>query len=603
MADKKLQGITIVIDGDTKGLTDALKDINRDLYNVNSELKAVNSALKLDPGNVELIAQKQTLLSQAVKDTTEKLEQLKLAQSQMKESGVDESSDKYRALTREISNTEASLKKLQTESKNADTEQKKLQGGIAGVVAKLKDGVKSGSIFGETLKANLASDLIKGSLSAITSGLKSVVSTGLEYNATMESYTKGITAMLDGDAAAAEKLIKDMSELASVSTFDTSSMVDASKALLSAGISAEKSESTIKALGNAIAFTGGGNAELTRMAQNLQQIQNVGKASSQDLKQFANAGIDVYGALSDYLGKDVAEIQKMDISFDDLSNALIAAGSEGGKYFGAMEASADTFNGQMGKMKSGLTELAGAITNDASAALSNTFLPAINDTIQAMTKGFQEDGIDGMLDALGKGLQDLTGKIVDALPDLVKAGVSLVVSIAKGIIKGIPDLVKKLPQIVKAIVDGIGELLGDIFDLGKDIVEGLWEGIKSLSGWLGEKVKGIGQTVVNGFKSFFGIHSPSTLMRDEIGENIALGIGEGIEEGMPSALKDVDVAMKQLNAGIEASVNPIINTNASTSPLIINIENFTNNRAQDVQSLAEELEIYRRNMRLAIGGE
>ena len=53
--------------------------------------------------------------------------------------------------------------------------------------------------------------------------------------------------------------------------------------------------------------TGGGNDELTRMASNLQQIKNAGKATAMDIRQFAYAGIDVYGILADYLGKTTEE--------------------------------------------------------------------------------------------------------------------------------------------------------------------------------------------------------------------------------------------------------------------------------------------------------
>ena len=60
--------------------------------------------------------------------------------------------------------------------------------------------------------------------------------------------------------------------------------------------------------------------------------------------------------------------------------------------------------------------------------------------------------------------------------------------------------------------------------------------------------------------------------------------------------------MSQLSSGIEASVNPTINPTANTNPLIIQIENFNNTRESDIQSLAQELEFYRRNSALVKGG-
>lgn len=611
MANKKLQGITIQIDGDTKPLSDSLKSVNDEIFKTAKELREVERSLKFDPSNIDLWYQKQQLLTKAIDDTEAKLNQLKAAKQQADaDPGVDKNSEAYRVLVRELSATQNQFDKLQKEQEDVIKTTASLRGEVENVaegieeVGKAADnGAKSTSTFGDMLKANLTSQAVMGALHAVADGIKSVVSTGIEYNAQMETFSAGITAMLKGDKEAADGLLNSMKEIASASSFDTASFVEASQSLLAAGVSADKAEATIKALGDAVAFTGGGNAELTRMAQNLQQIQNVGKASSMDIKQFANAGIDVYGILSDYLGKNVEEIQKMDISFDDLSNALIQAGGEGGRYFGAMASQANTFTGQVNKLKSGMTELAGSITEDITAALQNEFLPVLNDTVTAMSKGFKENGIEGMIDAMQEGLQTMITKIVDKLPDIINAGIKIMLALVKGIIESIPKLVKRLPEIIKAIVEGLADLIPDIAKVGADIVRGLWEGIKGLGSWLGEKIKGFGNTIVSSFKNFFGIASPSKLMKKQIGENIAAGIGEGIEAGMPAALEDVDAAMKQLNAGIEASVNPVINTSANTSPLIIQIENFNNNRESDIQSLAEQLEYYRRNMSLAKGGE
>lgn len=76
MASKKIKGITVEIGGDTVGLEKALKDVNQRTIEVQSELKDVQRLLKFDPNNVELLAQKQELLSQAIQSSTEKLNQL-----------------------------------------------------------------------------------------------------------------------------------------------------------------------------------------------------------------------------------------------------------------------------------------------------------------------------------------------------------------------------------------------------------------------------------------------------------------------------------------------------------------------------------------------
>ena len=82
MASRSLKGITVEIDGSTTGLQSALKEVNTQIKNTQSQLKDVEKLLKLDPSNTELLAQKQRLLTDAIKETKEKLDTLKtVAQS------------------------------------------------------------------------------------------------------------------------------------------------------------------------------------------------------------------------------------------------------------------------------------------------------------------------------------------------------------------------------------------------------------------------------------------------------------------------------------------------------------------------------------------
>lgn len=98
-----IKGITIEIGGNTSGLKQALKDVDKSLASTQKELKEVDKGLKLDPKNVTLLTQKQGLLSDAIKDTTSRLETLKRAKEQAEESGsVDKNSKEYRELEREI---------------------------------------------------------------------------------------------------------------------------------------------------------------------------------------------------------------------------------------------------------------------------------------------------------------------------------------------------------------------------------------------------------------------------------------------------------------------------------------------------------------------
>lgn len=118
MAANRIKGITIEIGGDTTKLQTALKGVNTEIRNTQSQLKDVEKLLKLDPGNTELLSQKQKLLSQAVNETKEKLETLKTAAEQANDAlaNGDISQAQYDALQREIVETEQKLKDLETQA-------------------------------------------------------------------------------------------------------------------------------------------------------------------------------------------------------------------------------------------------------------------------------------------------------------------------------------------------------------------------------------------------------------------------------------------------------------------------------------------------------
>lgn len=116
MADR-IKGITIEIGGDTTKLQSALKKVNSASKSTAAALRDVNNLLKFNPGNTELLRQKQQLLGNQIKNTREKLEELKRAQEQMDANGVDKTSEQYMALQREIIDTEGYLKNLEKEMK------------------------------------------------------------------------------------------------------------------------------------------------------------------------------------------------------------------------------------------------------------------------------------------------------------------------------------------------------------------------------------------------------------------------------------------------------------------------------------------------------
>ena len=129
----RIKGITVEIGGDTTGLDKALRGVNSSITKTQSALNDVNKLLKLDPSNTVLVAQKQQLLSQAVSQTSDKLEALESAQEQVTAAFQrgDIGQDKYQAFQREVEETRGKLNQYKNDLSSLQTEQDRLSSNTA----------------------------------------------------------------------------------------------------------------------------------------------------------------------------------------------------------------------------------------------------------------------------------------------------------------------------------------------------------------------------------------------------------------------------------------------------------------------------------------
>lgn len=160
---------------------------------------------------------------------------------------------------------------------------------------------------------------------------------------------------------------------------------------------------------------------------------------------------------------------------------------------------------------------------------------------------------EGLIKALPKLLEkapEIIIKLSDAIvrnaPKLFNASLQLIITLGEGLIKAIPTLIKNIPTIITAIVNSFTIGTRIMREIGKNIVEGLWNGIINTKDWLLNKIKSFATTITQGIKDFFGIHSPSRVMRDEVGKMIALGLAEGIEDNRSEVEKVMDEMNKSL---------------------------------------------------------
>lgn len=256
-----IKGIVVEIGGDTSGLEKALKNVNKTTSSLSKELRGINTLLKLDPKNTELLAQKQKVLGDEIGNVSSKLELLKDRQKELANSPeLAEHRDQYRALQREIIATEQKLQDLKVEASKWTQVSKNLEG------------------IGNTLVSigNNITDIGKKA-SVVSATVGALFTAGVKYNADIETATKSYEAFL-GSAEEASKAVEEIRKQSKTSPFDSSALIKANQMLITTGLSADESRKTISALADAIALTGGGNDELTRMASNLQQIQNARKS-------------------------------------------------------------------------------------------------------------------------------------------------------------------------------------------------------------------------------------------------------------------------------------------------------------------------------------
>nr|UWH99517.1 MAG: hypothetical protein [Bacteriophage sp.] len=153
------------------------------------------------------------------------------------------------------------------------------------------------------------------------------------------------------------------------------------------------------------------------------------------------------------------------------------------------------------------------------------------------------NAVGDMLGAAGS----IPGKIASFLGSALSSAASFVGSFASSAIQA-------ASQFVSNIVSGLSGLAERVTSVGSNIVHGIWSGISGATGWLMSKISGFASSVVDGIKGLFGIHSPSTVMRDQVGRYLAEGVAVGWERNDPMASieRDLNVGVSSLSVQAQA---------------------------------------------------
>lgn len=186
--------------------------------------------------------------------------------------------------------------------------------------------------------------------------------------------------------------------------------------------------------------------------------------------------------------------------------------------------------------------------------LVNSIPLLINAGIQLLTAlvGALPEIIEAIVKAIPQIIVGIVTALVKAIPQIIVAGVKLLIALVTDLPTIISEIIKAIPQIVVGIAGAFTNpaMIRQLANAGGELIKGLWQGISDLAGWLWSKVSGFFGGLVNQVKGFFGIHSPSTLFRDEVGAML----GQGLADGLLSSKGVVASAAVQLGQSAQAAM-------------------------------------------------
>lgn len=477
---------------------------------------------------------------------------------------------------------------------------------FAAVASKLGEAAKKGLAVAEAAIANVTSKLGEG------------ITAGLQYNASVESYQTSFEIMT-GSAGKAAEVMERLKKAGAETPLELPDLVDTTQLLMRYGLTADEAMGKLMLLGD---VSQGSADKLSQIAAAYGQMSSEGEVQLEGIQQMIEAGFNPLQEISESTGESMDSlydrVSKGTLSVDEIAASMERATSEGGKYYQAMEKQSETFNGLISTLKGNAQQLLGEVVQPISDSMVSTLLPSAIDAISQMADAFQEQGMEGLIQAGGQVLASLLTGIVQGLPllllqgnemitgylstiqmrfpEILQSGVGMINNLLSGLVNNVPQIIAQagqmlvgyiaaiasnLPAILQKGIEIIGQLLAGIIreapsllaavpgiiagigsafldkdwlGIGRDIIAGIGSGIISAAGHLVSAAVDAARNAVNAVKGWLGIKSPSRLMRDEVGKYMALGMGIGFEKNVPTG----DMARE-----IEASVLRLQNTAAA----------------------------------------
>lgn len=573
----RLKGITVEIGGDTNGLNKALKQVNSESRELQGELSQVERLLKFNPDNVELLAQRQTLLNRQVETTTRKLNQLKEAEAhvraELERGNIGE--EQFRAFQREIIATEGRLRHFENQAQEtgqrAEHSFKEMGGGIANAIAGAAAGAGIGEVVSKSLEAahletqiSVGFDVPEDSIGKVKEIVTSIQSYGVEGEAALEGVRKQFALNTDLTVAQNQKIIESAAVISqSYADLDFTELIQESNEFAEAiGLGQQDALN----MTNALLKMGFPPDQLDIMTEYGSQLHRAGY-NAQEIQGIFAAGVETKSWNIDVLLDGVKEgrirlaefgtgVDKTTKSLIDGTNisakqlqdwgAAVAEGGDAGKIAFAEVAT------QLGKVKDDTqrnaigTRLFGTLWEEQGAKITDA-LGGANTKTGDLVKNQNQ-----LNDAVSKMNNDPQVKLNQALTDMNNALAPLLTQVADFIGK-VAEWVSANPQIAAGIVAvtvAIGILIG-VFMVLMPVLGGLATAAGALNiamlpmtltvlAWIAV----IGALIAIGILVYKNWHKIAAEAKKSWGEikDIVIGAGKRIAKEWKKATDDVKSA-------------------------------------------------------------
>jgi phage-related protein len=538
-------GPKIGIDGE-KEFRESLRTMGQQLKTLGTEMKAVTSAFDVDNDSQKKLAAQSDVLNRQLEVQQQRLGEVQKA--------LDYAKANYSENSSEVQRWQQALNNATTDVNRTKKQLNELETGVEGVGDAMDGAGQKTSVFGDVLKANLLGSAIVSGIKAVASGIKSLISGAIEGYGEYEQLVGGVETLF---GSSADTVIKN-----------------AENAYKTAGLSANAYMETVTSFSASLLQSMGNDTEaaakkadlaLTDMSDNankmgtdMQSIQNAYQGfAKQNYTMLDNLKLG-YGGTKEEMQRLIDDANALNAaqgnytnysieSYADIVDAIHTVQTEMGiTGTTALEAST-TVEGSINSMKAAYQNFVtglgdqnadiGALTEELIQSAGNVaknVLPVIESVVKNIAETVREQGPDM--------ITRFVAYATEKLPEVLKLGIQLIVSLVKGLAQNLPELLRGTLALVDTIISTFLDSLPDIIEVGKDIVRGLWEGIKAMASWIGEKVSGFVGGLVDGVKGVLGIHSPSRVFAG-IGQNMALGLGQGFEKQMQSVTAGIQDAI------------------------------------------------------------